>query len=155
MVLDQLGQCSGRLSIDLSGLWLDGVDLTEFSKIKGLQSFTGHVHTAAEIAKLKGQPLRELRVSNTEMSAEQVSELISTLPALQQISISPESFDRLSLENHAIAEIECLRVRQSSPSVRDSPTVLLISLICPNLRSAAIYREPSATAARIENAPTP
>lgn len=152
-VLDQLGQCSGPLSIDLSGLWLDGVDLTQFSKIKGLQSFTSYVHNADDVAKLKGQPLRELRVSSTEMSAEQVSELIATLPALERISTARQSFDRLALESHSIAEIQCLPVRQSSPSDRPARDSFAHLVNLPNLRSAAVYREPLARV-HIENAPS-
>lgn len=151
-VLDQLGQCSGPLSIDLSGLWLDGVDLTEFSKTKGLRSFTGSVPTADDVAKLKGQPLRELRVSSTKMSAEQVSELIATLPGLERISTARESFDRLALESHAVAEIQCLPVRQSSPADQPARDGFAHLVNLPNLRSAAIYREPL-TRVHIENTP--
>ncbi len=77
-------------------------------------------------------------MSSTEMSAEQVSELIANLPTLEQKSTGARSFDRLGLENHAIADIQCLpfQVLQSNPSDQPARDSFAHLVNLPNLRSS-------------------
>ena len=151
-LLDQLGRCSAPMTLDLSELLLEKADLTQFSRIQNLQSLKmAFSLPAAEALKLRHLPLRELELPG-QLTAEQASEMIASIPTLEKLVMRWITFDRFQINNHKIKAIEGLDT-SSDPRNQNEPSPGSAELVdLPNLVANVFYGE-SLTKVRIENVP--
>ena len=160
-LLDQLGQCSAPMALDLSELSLGNANLTQFSGIQELRSLRLEFPLpTAEALKLKNLPLRELELPGV-LTGEQASEMVASMPTLEKLVLPLKTFDRFRINNHKIKVIQ--GPDASMPSEQNEASLGSAEMVraelgraeladLPNLVANVFYDEPL-TKVRIENVP--
>lgn len=152
-LLDQLGQCSAPMSLDLTRMDLRDLNFDQFAELRGLTSLAMLPPPNVNIiSKLSQLGVRELDL-RYGLPAEHIGQVIASMPTLERLTIAPVSFDAISIQDHGLKEIrfdpQIARTNQTMwPSNWPTKTVLptraaseqaarLVDL--PNLRAEATY----------------